>query len=794
MAADTITIPSPLVFLTASSESAIEESHDCPSPKPAQISITTTKAKQQRKRNTTITTKLKTAEKAGETSCNGVEKKKQSKSRNGCVTCKAKRLKCDETKPTCQQCARRSVDCGGYRKDYKWRPFGEMSFTTGRPPGAKNKKDIVITTGHKPTPSQSTSPIEIVASGFEVQPFVQEEQTLKVEVQNDSDQAVALPQLHKEDNTSGEVSPEMFSLEDALSGFPMSPAMMNEPFPDMPGMPEENSNLQDLETGMPLFSEAEMIDATAAMMDFDQSISPPLLTPLDMGDHIFFNEDDEDVEDIMRNDFEDMDQKPWVMSLPDFYTSSMSSMGSLFPNTNLCSVPRGLDLPANGPEMLTLRFDRQTCGILSVKDGPTENPWRTLIWPLARDSPALYHAIASMTSFHTSKYQPELRVQGIDHMRTSIEALANGIATMRFDTAIATTLALAFAESWDTHVSTGINHIKGAKILVNQALTRHRQVAFAGEELERLKFLCNAWVYMDVLARLTSEDDDESNDFDAVYSKLAEPFQGESHLDPLMGAASTLFPIIGRVANLVRKVRRCNSNSPSIISHAMELKKLLQDWDPPALELKPEDPSIDLQHALQTAEAYRWATLLYLHQAVPEIPSETSVELGKKVMVYLATVPLSSRTVIVQIYPLIAASCEALDEEDRQWVRDRWLSMAQRMKIGVIDRCAEVVKEVWDRRDEYELCTSKKIVPLKQELSFDMDGSVMCGLDIEWGDPFGERRRRLNTLSLPNSNLNCPRKASRDAASGEVDHAFTARGRLHWLGVMKEWNWEVLLG
>jgi hypothetical protein len=43
----------------------------------------------------------------------------------GCITCKNKRLKCDETKPTCRQCAKRSVTCGGYKKDFKWRPFEE---------------------------------------------------------------------------------------------------------------------------------------------------------------------------------------------------------------------------------------------------------------------------------------------------------------------------------------------------------------------------------------------------------------------------------------------------------------------------------------------------------------------------------------------------------------------------------------------------------------------------------------------------------------------------------------------
>lgn len=84
-----------------------------------------------------------------------ITKPKQSKSRNGicyrlshstvrglkiclgCVTCKAKRLKCDETKPACQQCHKRNVDCGGYKKDFKWRAFEEATFTTKPTPRPK---------------------------------------------------------------------------------------------------------------------------------------------------------------------------------------------------------------------------------------------------------------------------------------------------------------------------------------------------------------------------------------------------------------------------------------------------------------------------------------------------------------------------------------------------------------------------------------------------------------------------------------------------------------------------------
>src|SRR2546421_10190145 len=48
----------------------------------------------------------------------------------GCITCKKKRLKCDETKPGCLQCQKRSVTCEGYKKDFKWRSFEEATFTT----------------------------------------------------------------------------------------------------------------------------------------------------------------------------------------------------------------------------------------------------------------------------------------------------------------------------------------------------------------------------------------------------------------------------------------------------------------------------------------------------------------------------------------------------------------------------------------------------------------------------------------------------------------------------------------
>jgi hypothetical protein len=511
--------------------------------------------------------------------------------------------------------------------------------------------------------------------------------------------------------------------------------------------------------------------------------------------------EEDDVEEIPRN--LSFDSESWVMRLPSPTPSTSSSSSSTSRDYPLSQQPQ---FSMVSPEMLTRRFDRDTCGVLSVKDGPTENPWRTLIWPLARDCPALYHAIASMTSFHQSRDSPSMRIQGIDHMRTSVHALASSLENMRVDAAISTTLVLAFSESWDQHISTGINHIKGAKILIDRALVRHNQVPVLGEDFNRLKFLCNTWIYMDVIARLTSADEDESNDFDLVSDSIYMTGQSDSQLDPLMGCATSLFPIIGRVANLARKVRRTESNSPTIISQAMTLKSQLEDWTPPAFIEDPEDETTSPHDSMRTAAAYQYATLLYLHQAVPEIPSLPSAVLAKKVLCELALVKPTSRSTIVHIYPLMAAGCEVMDHEDRVWVCDRWDQMAARMKLGILEKCLEVTKEVWSRRDAYasELLVSgyenseimsSMTSPLKRNFGSiseePEDEGAFCWLDA------GPKRRALNGAPSFDGPRAFPIKLERadskrrpEAGTESMETEFTVKGRLHWLGVMKDWNWE----
>ncbi|KAG5354538.1 Transcriptional regulatory protein [Yarrowia sp. B02] len=408
-------------------------------------------------------------------------------------------------------------------------------------------------------------------------------------------------------------------------------------------------------------------------------------------------------------------------------------------------------------------FDHHTCGIVTIKDGPSDNPWRTSLWPLAQHNPVLYHAIAAMTLFHTARGNIDIRREAFSHMRESIQALASGISTLQPHVALATTLSLAFAESWDQHITTGMLHLRGSKPLVKGLLAKYDRRLPSW-----LLFLYNSYVYLDVLARLTSSgvpDDDDvlevgvaglsgydsdgqtngdvqdsdingnsraartgnagndpldiapviSADLIQLQQQLPDltsspppvirPHARDMHppgaadgIDPLLGCAQTLFPVIGKIGTLANRVARFEADE-STVSQASVLMRLLQQWRPAtAVQYFVNDPDWDLKSCLNTAEAYRYAAIIHLVQAVPQVQKESLTVTTQRVLSLLEAIPTSSRTCTTHIFPLLVAGCEAQGSQ-RHFVKRRWDSLAVRLWIGNVDRAVEVMEEVWRQRD-----------------------------------------------------------------------------------------------
>ena len=500
--------------------------------------------------------------------------------------------------------------------------------------------------------------------------------------------------------------------------------------------------------------------------------------------------DVDDVEEIVRRS--DPYQSSWPVSVPGWDPSAQWNDQNATP-----SIIKDPDLGMASPEMLVMRFDKITCGILSVKDGASENPWRTLVWPMAKDTPALYHALFSLAAFHSTKENPAFRVPGVDHMRRSIACMVQGIQNMRTDAALATSLALAFADTWDQHTRTCIQHLRGAKALVSQVLRDGMQASMYGGNMDRVRFLYNTWLYMDVIARLTSLEECGSQVLD--FPILEVPNDTIHEIDPLMGCAATLFPLIDRAVRLIQSVRRRESNSVALVSQAIELKTLIERWEPPEFFEPPEDPTSDVQHSIQTAHAYRWATLLYLHQAVPEMPSESASELAKRVLILLATVPIGSRATIVHMFPLLAAGCEADQEEDRNWVMERWTAIQSRLMLGGVDRCLEVVREVWARRDAFEAEKLRRQMRTGRGGQFVTTdklarrGLIHGGVGPEpliSGGGYAPESWRKRSVTEDSKTGTVSRRNSMAPRLENIEYEKTVRGRLHWVNVMKEWKWE----
>lgn len=769
----------------------------------------------------------------------------------GCVTCKAKRLKCGEEKPGCQNCAKRKVPCGGYKKTFQWRDYGKPDVKTN----VERQNKPASPTRHM---SASSSKVTTPSSEFPPIPLSLDHQ------RSQSRDQIATNPNQADDDENGfsqqHATPSPSLPKDSTkrdSALTMPPEQLPDPAP-----PPENVDQSPQEFASVSFDPQAVFTFRSRSLSPGRSGSTPTLTEFLLADHPLdsgFSQDfvpfsmpedmqlplwsaggndsllgngalvDEDMDFIEPNQSMNSQVSAWPSRISSPSSSQASGspgmvlMGANNMALNLYTQP---DFPIGSMEHLSMLFDRETCGILSIMDGPTENPWRSVVWPMAQSSPALLYAVLAMTAYHNSQQYRSLKRVGHEHKQTSMRNIQEGIRenSMSDQTALATALALSFAESWDRHIESGNAHIKGAQALVKRALEDHRMNPCTGIELKSLKFLSNAWVYMDVIARLTCVDNDDSTDFDiGAFSAPDAPelFTGnrgarkdgfginfgmpiDTSLDPVMGCAGTLFPYIGRVANLIRKVCRSLNNSPGIVSLARDLKTSLDDWDPPEEIDRPEDLSTKTQHAVQTAEAYRLATLLHLHSAVPELPSSSSTDLARKVLATLATIPMSSRTVVVQMYPLLAAGCEAHEPDDRQWVRERWHAMGERMRIGVVDKCLAVTEEVWRRRDIYESkpINNRKLVKTEELLAAIRNGSSrsptdspsdsgVLGVIYSWVETDSEPKGMT-----PLKDINGPEAArfKKDVADRvKVDPAYSVRGHLHWVGVCHEWNFELLL-
>jgi hypothetical protein len=430
--------------------------------------------------------------------------------------------------------------------------------------------------------------------------------------------------------------------------------------------------------------------------------------------------------------------------------------GDVFPR----ALPRAIQDRSDSPEVLFSRFREQICPMLSTTSGQI-NMWQTLILPRIRSSESLPHAVSAITALNVSTLIADVQLHnhGAASIIHSLRILSSELSRPEFEiSTLATILLLASWARWNDDFGRGKTHLKGACAILEIISSKDRYIAWksSSADTNSLLFLVSTFVHMHSLSVLVQSAITEENI--STCSKFKIPTIGISPLvktpprsillDPWISYSLTFVEFIYAAAGLCYDVRMATIASSDIITKAEALKRKVERYshDNDTIYLSmPTVPlsALDKQYVVHTAEAYRYAILLFLHQVMPDIFGMTSSQyLARATVSHLSRSPPSCSITFAQIYPLFVAGCEASTKQEREWVKERWAAVAARMRVTNVSKCWEITQEVWRRRDAY-------------------------------------RQLRSENAQGEADNID------------DMDPEFSVKGRLHWAAVMKDWNCEV---
>jgi Fungal specific transcription factor domain len=205
-------------------------------------------------------------------------------------------------------------------------------------------------------------------------------------------------------------------------------------------------------------------------------------------------------------------------------------------------------------------------------------------------------------------------------------------------------------------------------------------------------------------------------------------FQTRSFLgtvDMLLGMFSSLWPIMHRMAKL--RSSKLFIETASATGTLSEMSVLREEFDSTArgIELaltswKPMSPlpnpiswepltQAQIQSMVSNAEAYRYSALVYLYHDIyvhPKISlavqkwTRLSLVSCSKVVDY--PTPCSEGPMSTLLWPLFVASCNAIDQADRDLATKVFVAIDKRQGTKNIANAWAVVLEVWRRSDIVE--------------------------------------------------------------------------------------------
>lgn len=654
-------------------------------------------------------------------------RRKKPKSRNGCSRCKLKRLKCDETAPSCLQCQKRNVLCPGYRKKLKWSTKYEV-FAQPVPSVRKQDttKHLVVSENDAPYGRDLVREIEAVAA--------------------------VLP---KKEGDGKESSTSLDSDTSATVG--RRPETPSQASTSISGAASTGLNGDD-------FDHSTIPDGEPPVPFTDIPLNSNSHTPHNFTDanHKLDYESEEEIT---------------VPADTDAYVETGSSVTSNFTMDDMQVSRLPSSIPTDTIEMsLIQHYFREVCVLFSSFDSLL-NPFRTAIGRLYQESPSLYYAIQSMAAAHLANIRTHMDVVGRQmqqkasaHLQVELPLIQsgkkNGTATFL------SIILLGMTTTWHESSALGEDFLFTARSLILPTL-----LGASGQETRKeARFFEESMIYWEMLMGFVT------NDSTSFYPGA--PVQSTSSMErapiardrfgmiiphPWTGIAPTIQSLFAEVGRLVRRERLLHMGSVLDLSEVSESlllaasleEDLLAAEYPLAEELAdPGDDRTAKRDFIVMAEAYRCTGLLELYRVFPpllqkrlgtstststipiseshtnaaltntantphfefETPHTTPdanlwiSSLALHILSLLASLPSSSGTCCLQPILLVAAASElklvtSLDFFDlyaneqrirdaRAFVSQRLEEYAVRLPAKPLRKTIELVREVWRRLDE----------------------------------------------------------------------------------------------
>ncbi|KAI2622612.1 hypothetical protein GGS21DRAFT_534619 [Xylaria nigripes] len=371
------------------------------------------------------------------------------------------------------------------------------------------------------------------------------------------------------------------------------------------------------------------------------------------------------------------------------------------------------------------------CNVLShliVFREDSGNPFQQLVLPLSHSSLPVMNAIYALASAH-------LEYRGVRNSEKSLyfhDQAIQGLASIIKDQVkvnknelLAAIILLVYYEVLVQRGRTNIinGHLKGAFAIMclNQDLTP------VGLFLER------AFGFYDVIAALSLGTPPISTAPSAGSLQPVQPPDAPaasplSSVDTLLGMATTLWPIMHRLSNLLsmkkelEDARVKNQTSKVAVlrteyeATSQAIEAALTRWEPclpPNISIRDDVLVVNgsekdkilqlsrLQSILHNAFAYRHSAFVYLYRTIYGFsPKHELVQRNSHAALHHCVRTTAARGPMgALLWPLFAAACEAINTEDRELAKKAFSEIEQRQGMTNIEEAWAIVQEVWRRLD-----------------------------------------------------------------------------------------------